>query len=142
MSDEEIALDLAELLGATEASVQQLTLYIPDKDKDGNQQKDLNKWIYEAQEVLTAIGGGTTSMPPADGTWLNPDSNETIREETKMIFTYIEPDRFEANLARLREFLHRFGRETNQGEVAFEFDGAFYRIKEFDRLEKQEKGDR
>ena len=23
----------------------------------------------------------------------------------------------------LREFLHRFGRKTNQGEVAFEFDG-------------------
>jgi len=25
------------------------------------------------------------------------------------------------------------GRETNQGEVAFEFDGWFYRITEFDQ---------
>jgi len=24
------------------------------------------------------------------------------------------------------------GRETNQGEVAFEFDGRFYRIRQFD----------
>jgi len=32
----------------------------------------------------------------------------------------------------LREFLHRFGRETNQGEVVFEFDGEFFRIREYD----------
>jgi hypothetical protein len=35
-------------------------------------------------------------------------------------------------LPRLREFLHRMGRETNQGEIAFEFDGRFYRIRTFD----------
>jgi hypothetical protein len=29
-------------------------------------------------------------------------------------------------------FLHRMGRETNQGEIAFEFDGRFYRIRNFD----------
>ena len=31
-----------------------------------------------------------------------------------------------------RGFLHRFGRQTNQGEVVVEFDGRFYRIKTYD----------
>ena len=31
------------------------------------------------------------------------------------------------------EILHRMGRETNQGEIAFEFDGRFYRIRDFDQ---------
>lgn len=48
------------------------------------------------------------------------------------MYTYIIPDKFEKNLNSLREFLHRFGRETNQGEVVFEFDGEFFRIREYD----------
>jgi len=53
-------------------------------------------------------------------------------EKTTIIHTYIYPDRFEKNLKLLREFLHRFGRETNQGEVVFEFAGEFFRIREYD----------
>jgi hypothetical protein len=53
-------------------------------------------------------------------------------EKTTIIYTYIYPDRFEKNLKLLREFLHRFGRETNQGEVVFEFAGEFFRIREYD----------
>ncbi len=40
-------------------------------------------------------------------------------------------DILEINLNSLREFLHRFGRETNQGEVVFEFDGEFFRIQKY-----------
>ncbi|TVS20739.1 MAG: hypothetical protein EA424_02440 [Planctomycetaceae bacterium] len=47
-------------------------------------------------------------------------------------FSVHVPDAFLANLPRIREFLHRMGRETNQGEIAFEFDGRFYRIRRFD----------
>lgn len=141
-----IDINLSEILGVSEpASVQVLTLYIPDKDKDGKKIKHLEKWIKEAQKVLTIIGGGSTTIPPADGTWLNPEKNveaisdinklkdeDLLWEKTRIIYTYIYPDRFELNLKMLREFLHRFGRETNQGEVVFEFDGTFYRIREYD----------
>jgi hypothetical protein len=81
-------------------------------------------------------------MPPADGTWLNPrkkiNNPEKLRdidllwEKTTIVFTYIQPDKFEKNLPLLRNFLHSFGRETNQGEVAFEFDGQFFRISDYD----------
>ena len=42
------------------------------------------------------------------------------------------PGPFLEELPRLRRFLHRLGRDTNQGEVAVEFDGRFYRITKFD----------
>jgi hypothetical protein len=133
MLDDSIDVILSKLLGASEEpAVQILTLYIPDKDKDGKRIKNLNSWIKEAQKVLTVIGRGSTSIPPADGTWLNPEIKEIIWEKTTIMYTYIDPDSFEENAALLREFLHRFGRETNQGEVVFEFDGKFYRIHRYD----------
>jgi hypothetical protein len=55
-----------------------------------------------------------------------------IWEAPVLVYTYIKPEPFVRGLARLREFLHRLGRETNQGEVGVEFDGNFYRITEFD----------
>ena len=133
MRDDSIEVILAKLLGASEEpSAQVLTLYIPDKDKEGKQIKNLTKWIKEAQKVLTALGRGSTSMPPADGTWFNPETKETIWEKTTIMYTYVDPDSFEENVGLLRAFLHSFGKETNQGEVVFEFDGKFYRIRNYD----------
>lgn len=142
MEGDSVEINLAKILGASEEpSIQQLTLYIPNKDKKGKEIKNLHKWIKEAQKVLTIIGGGSTTMPPADGTWLAPKGivdidklkdKDIIWEKTTILYTYIYPDRFEAKVDLLREFLHRFGRETNQGEVVFEFDGRFYRIREYD----------
>jgi len=130
---DDVILDLVKVLGTEEApSTQQLVLYIPNKDKDGKQIKHLNRWLKEAREVLTKIGGGATAFPPADGTWLNPKTNRTIWEKTTIIYTYIYSDKFEENIRLFREFLHRFGRETNQGEIVFEFDGRFYRILKYD----------
>lgn len=82
MADETLEVVLAKILGAKEEpSIQQLTLYIPNKDKNGRQIKNLNRWIKEAQKVLTSFGGGSTAMPPADGTWLNPENKKIIWEK-------------------------------------------------------------
>ena len=133
MADSDVDLILARVLGALEEpSIQQLTLYIPNKDKNGKQIKNFDRWVEEAQRILARIGGGSTALPPADGTWLNPENDKIIREKTKIVYAYIFPDKFEENIVALREFLHRFGRETNQGEVVVEFDGQFYRIRKFD----------
>jgi hypothetical protein len=141
MSDDILEINLEEILGATEEpSTQQLTLYVPNKDKEGRTIRNLARWIKEAQEVLTMIGRGCTTMPPADGTWLKKDidsmealkDKDIVWEKTTLINTYIDPNRFVKNLKSLREFLHRFGRETKQGEVVFEFAGEFFRIRKYD----------
>lgn len=125
-------LDFGRELGATDApSGQRLTLYVPNKDKDGELVPNHPDWCKEAQELLTEIGTGATAFPPVDGTWRKPDGTD-LWEQTKMIYTYVDADKLAANMGRLREFLHRFGRETKQGQVVVEFDGKLWPIDTFD----------
>jgi len=70
-------------------------------------------------------------MPPVEGGWLN-DSSVIIWENPVVVYSFIRAENFTLNLSRIREFLHRLGRETKQGEVAFEFEGQFYLVQNFD----------
>lgn len=127
------AADFSEVLGVSgSTSVQQLTLYIPNKDQRGREVGDQRRWVLEAAELLARIGGGFTILPPVEGGWVNRDG-EVIWEHPVLIYTFIRPGPFLACLPELRRYLHRLGRETGQGEVAFEFDGEFYGITEFDQ---------
>jgi hypothetical protein len=116
--------DLAAALGASEGGVstQVLTLYIPNKDRDNNEFGTQRKWVLEAGQLLAKIGGGFTIMPAVEGGWVNPEGGDLIWENPVLIYTYVKWENFLANLPALREFLHRMGRETGQGEVAVEFD--------------------
>ncbi len=126
--------DLAEELGALgSTSIQLLTLYIPNKDKDGNEFGAQRVWVLDASKLLARIGGGVTIMPPCEGGWLNEETDQIVWESPVLVYTFIKADGLLSSLPSLRAFLHRMGRETNQGEVAFEFDGSFFRITEFDQ---------
>ena len=132
----ELDLNLGQELRATgEPAAQRLTLYIPNKDRSDQVVADHPRWVKEAHELLTRIGRGATALPPVDGSWERPDGT-VLWEMTRIIYTFIDPDRLAANFARLREFLHRFGRETVQGEVRFEFDGWLWTITHFDPAPK------
>ncbi len=122
--------DLAESIGAAEnAAIQCLTFYIPSKDRNGVEFDPL-PWVEEA--LLSDIGGGATALPPVDGAWVDPDTNSLIREKIVLAYTYVDAEKFARYLDRMREFLHRLGRETNQGEVVVEFDNRLYKIREYD----------
>jgi hypothetical protein len=55
-------IDIAAALGAErEASTQVLSLYIPDRDRNGRR-TNAGLWIRKAQAILTRIGEGYT--PP------------------------------------------------------------------------------
>lgn len=132
----ETSLDLAEALGAEPLSSSQvLCLYIPNKDCDGNE-FDPEPWIKEASELLVRMGRGVTIMPPTRGGSLGRD-DMIVWEDTVIIYTYILDEPFLKELPHLREFLHRFGRETGQRETGFEFRGSgesrFYRITTYDK---------
>lgn len=124
--------DLAAELGAMAGtSLQQLSVYVPNKDADGVSVEQAS-WVEAVATLLARIGGGVTVMPPVRGGWLNEERDEIVWEEPVVVYTYIKTDPFLALLPELRRLVHRMGRETRQGEVAVEFDGRFYRIVEFD----------
>ncbi len=124
--------DLATSLGSDGGvSTQCFTVYVPNKDCNGQEIRNQRKWVLEAIRLLSEINGGATAMPPVEGGWLN-DQGEVVWENPVLVYSFIRPDPFLNNLPRLREFLHRLGRETNQGEIAFEYDGCFFRIRKFD----------
>ena len=125
-------LDLARAFGAEPGfSTRSFTIYIPNKDRSGNPVADQRRWVEEAIRLLCEINGGATAMPPVDGAWMNDDGT-VIRENPIVVYSYIRAAPFLAGLPRIREFLHRLGRETNQGEVAFEFEGQFFRIRQYE----------
>lgn len=70
-------------------------------------------------------------MPPVDGGWVS-DSGKIMWDKPVLIYTFIKTELFRQSLPLLRAFLHALGKQTDQGEVVFEFDGRFYRITEFD----------
>jgi hypothetical protein len=125
-------MDVAAAFGAEAGvAVQCFTVYVPNKDQNDHEIGNQRRWVLDAIALLSEINGGATAIP-VEGGWLN-DESQIILEYPVIVYSYVtQPDRFLSDLPRLREFLHRLGRETNQGEVAFEFDDHFYRIRTFD----------
>ena len=133
MPESELVVDLAGALGAEEEpSHQQLSVYIPDRDREGKEIGNQRSWVLEAAALLATVGGGVTIMPPVEGGWFDDSTGDVIWERPVIVYTFVKPERFHSALPKVRRFLHRMGRETRQGEVAFDFDGTFYRIREFD----------
>ena len=120
-------------LGAHPAySADRLTLYIPDRDKNSVEIGTQRRYVLEAIDLLSRIGGGATSTGQLEGAWLNPATNTLVWDRPVLVYCSIDDQKFFEKLPELRSFLHNMGRETNQGEVALEFSGAFYRITKFD----------
>jgi hypothetical protein len=130
-------IDIPAALGADAGvSPQCFSIYIPNKDQSGQEIGNQRKWVLEAIGLLCEINGGSSAMPPVEGAWRNDDS-AIIWENPVVVYSYVRTEAFLQNLPRLREFLHRMGRETNQGEVAFEFAERFYRIRTFDSARRR-----
>jgi hypothetical protein len=127
-------IDLGAALGAEpDESIEALVIYVPNKDRDGVEFGNQRHWVLEAARLLTRIGGGVTIEPAVEGGWFNEETKSIVWENPIKVLCYVQADLFIAHLTELREFVHRLGRETRQGEVAVEFSGRFYRIRRFDR---------
>ena len=125
-------IDMAAALGAeADVSTQCLAIYIPNKDRNGEEKGNQRKWILEAIALLSDINGGATAMPPVEGGWRG-DQGKIVWENPVVVYSFIQAAVFLARLPAVREFIHRMGRETNQGEIGVEFGRRFYRIRKFD----------
>jgi hypothetical protein len=59
----ELEVDIADVIGADGAtSVQQITLYIPDTDREGKRIKRHQSWVKRGAALLAKMGGDIQSL--------------------------------------------------------------------------------
>ena len=126
--------NIGRTLGATyPVGASQVVLFVPDRNREGAS-IDQDYWVDQALENLGRLFRGATAFPPGRGVWRDDDVGEKIlKEHTVMVVSYVDPKLLTAHALRsLREFLHRLGRETQQGEVGIVIDSKYYGISRYD----------
>ena len=132
--------DISAELGAEPGfNAQKLTIYFPSKK--GNLTKDpienIEDYIEAAMHLLTEINLGATRLPSGFGSWVDKGiatakeaKGEPLSpldldiEETVLIYSFLtRPEVFKQRIKKIRRFLHKFGRETEQGAVWVEYFG-------------------
>ena len=124
---------VGKALGAgSVAGSAQVTLFIPSVDRDGKK-IDQDLWRDEALRTLGRLFRGATAFPPGKGVWRDDArGGELLFDDTVLVTSYADPASLEGSLQPLRRFLHRLGREANQGEIGLVVDGKYYGIVAFD----------
>ncbi len=129
--------DIHQVLGARlPAGTFQITVFIPSVDREC---RPIGQEVW-AEECLTTLGTlfrGATAFPPGRGVWRDDSQGgRLVFDDTVLVNSYVNPDALtDDSLALLREFLHRLGREANQGEAGAVIGGSYYGITEFDAPE-------
>jgi len=60
--------DLGAALGSDAGvSTQCITVYVPNKDRNGREIGNQRKWVLEAIRLLSEVNDGATAMPPVEG---------------------------------------------------------------------------
>ncbi len=119
-------------LGATlPVGNEQVTLFIPSKDQIG-QTIDQNYWTDQALATLGRLFRGATAFPPGKGVWRNDArGGELVYEPIVMVTSFVPIDELMNHMGQLKTFLHRLGREANQGEVGIVVGGCYHGITTF-----------
>lgn len=119
--------DIATTFGAKVGFSQRFAVYVPNKDKKGDP-VDQQPWVEKIMDVLSELCGGATAMPPVRGAWLNPETQSLVIEEPVLVYSFVDPETFIPGIKKLVDIVREMGQKTNQGQVAFEFDGVLYFI--------------
>ena len=122
---------VSEKIGAGSANAVLIILFIPTKDRNGEDLIDADVWLNSGITVLSEEFGGATVMAPAEGAWCNPANGEVVREKVHLVHSYGNPDVSLACFESIADFMHRLGRLTNQGEIGIVVAGVFHRITDY-----------
>lgn len=110
-----------------------IVLFVPSQDREG---KDIDHdfWVTAALETLGRLFRGATAYPRARGVWRDDERGGDLRyEEPTIVTCYADPKAMTPKArAGLRAFLHRMGREGNQGEVGIVIGSRYYGITKYD----------
>lgn len=120
--------DFAGVLGASKAAAALLVLFIPSKDR-GDNPIDQAYWVDETLNVLGVLFGGATAFPQGRGIWRDDAQGGILLfDEPVVIQCYTSTQVLEVKMSALRDFLHRMGREAQQGAVGVVIDGDYFEI--------------
>ena len=125
--------DEADLLGAGDKTPKNsyVAVFVPSRTRSGYD-IDHASWVQEAVEVLSQLFGGATAVEGFGG-WFDEECGQVLTERVSMVVSFISEEEWNrAKVRELRRFLHRMGRETEQGEVGLLVQNCFYRIVRFD----------
>jgi hypothetical protein len=126
--------NIGKRLGANKpAGATLFVLFIPSVDRH---EKPINQkyWIDKALRELATLFRGATAYPRGKGMWRDDEQDgRLISDEPVIVTSYANSlDVTAAALKQLRMFLHRIGREANQGEVGLVVNKTYYGITEYD----------
>ena len=126
--------NIGKKLGADKpAGATLFVLFIPSVDRH---EKPVNQkyWVDKALRELATLFRGATAYPKGKGMWRDDIQNgRLISDEPVIVTSYANPNDVTVEaLKRLRIFLHRIGREANQGEVGLVVNKTYYGITKFD----------
>src|SRR5437016_5121717 len=109
--------DFAGALGASKAASTLLVRFIPSRDRN-DRAIDQEHWVDESLSVLGALFGGATAFPQGKGIWRDDaHGGKLLFDEPVVIQCDTSEPAIERQAAKLREFLHRMGREAKQGAI-------------------------
>jgi hypothetical protein len=120
--------DFAGALGASRAASTLLVLFIPSRDRH-DRAIDQEHWVDEALGVLGTLFGGATAFPQGKGVWRDDaQGGRLLFDAPVVIQCYTSEQAIERQAPRLREFLHRMGREARQGAIGLVIDRDYLEI--------------
>lgn len=120
--------DYSELIGAGKAASTLLVLFIPSKDRE-DRAIDQGYWVEEALRVLGLLFGGATAFPQGKGVWRDDaQGGKLLFDEPVVIQCYTSERAIEQQASKLKEFLHRMGREARQGAIGLVIDRDYLEI--------------
>jgi hypothetical protein len=120
--------DFAGALGASKAASTLLVLFIPSRDRH-DRAIDQGYWVEEALRVLGTLFGGATAFPQGQGVWRDDaQGGKLLFDEPVVIQCYTAEQAIERQAPKLREFLHRMGREAKQGAIGLVIDRDYLEI--------------
>jgi len=120
--------DFAGVLGASKAASTLLVLFIPSRDRH-DRAIDQEHWVEEALRVLGTLFGGATAFPQGKGVWRNDArGGKLLIDQPVVIQCYTSGQRIERQAPKLREFLHRMGREARRGAIGLVIDRDYLEI--------------
>ena len=101
---------------------------IPSRDRS-DQAIDQGHWVSESLSALGKPFGGAAAFPKGKGVWRDDTQGGVLLfDEPVVIQCYTSEEAIERHVPKLREFLHRMGREAKQGAIGLVIDREYLEI--------------